>query len=108
MADGDLLDILVSHDRWATSQLLDACAKLSDDQFHQRFDIGPGSLHDAAAHVIAATRAWTDTLTGTEPRPRIDADGQRRTPDKLRALLDESCADFAAAARLGTPDEIMT
>src|SRR5688572_33465786 len=101
MADGDLLDILVSHDRWATAQLLDACAKLPADQFHQRFDIGPGSLHDAAAHMIAATRAWTETLSGIEPRPRVDADGQRRTPEELRALLDESWADFATAARRG-------
>jgi hypothetical protein len=26
--------------------MLDACAKLTDEQFHHRFEIGPGSLHD--------------------------------------------------------------
>jgi uncharacterized damage-inducible protein DinB len=43
MPASDLLDILLSHDRWATQQILEACAPLSEEQFHHRFEIGPGS-----------------------------------------------------------------
>ena len=70
MAEGDPLQILLLHDRWATSQVLNACATLTNEQFHQRFEMGPGSLHDTLTHVLGAMRTWTDTLTGRESRPR--------------------------------------
>lgn len=108
MPQSDPLQILLSHDQWATLQLLDACAKLSPDQFHQRFEIGPGSLHDTLAHIIAAMRAWTESLAGAEPTPRIDADGQRRPPDQLRALHEECCAAFAAESGRRPLDERVT
>src|SRR3954467_14906274 len=98
MPESDPLQILLSHDRWATAQLLDACGQLPPDQFHQRFDTGPGSLHDTLTHVLGAMRAWTETLAGIEPRPRLEADGQRRTPGELRWLLDEVSQHFRSEA----------
>ena len=98
MPQSDPLQILLSHDRWATAQMLDACARLTDDQFHRRFEIGHGSLHDTLTHVIGAMRALTETLSGAEPRTRLEADGQRRTPEQLSALLEEAARDFAAEA----------
>ena len=98
MPESDVLQILLSHDRWAPERLLEACAALPDEQFHRRFDIGPGSLHDTLTHVVAAMRALTESLAGSEPTPRIDSDGRRRAPDELRALLDESFRAFAAEA----------
>jgi uncharacterized damage-inducible protein DinB len=109
MPQSDLLEILLAHDRWATAQILDACANLPPDQFHRQFDIGPGSLHDTLTHVLGAMRTWTDTLAGTEPpRPRIETDGQQRTPAQLRALLDESCEQFHHEARRRPMSEIVT
>ena len=108
MPESDLLQILLSHDRWATAQLIDACGKLTDDQFHQRFDIGPGSLHDTLTHVIGAMRTWTDTLAEREPRPRLETDGQSRMPEQLRGLLEEACRELAAEARRRPLDEIVT
>ena len=99
MAEGNPLQILLAHDRWATEQLLDACGRLAEEQFQRRFDIGPGSLHDTLTHVVGAMRAWTDTLAGAEPRPRLETDGQRRTPAEIRAVFDEAWPAFAAAAR---------
>jgi uncharacterized damage-inducible protein DinB len=99
MPESDPLQILLAHDRWATTQLLDACGKLTADQFHRRFEMGLGSLHDTLTHVVGAMRAWTDGLAGHELRPRIETDGQRRTPEQLSALLDEACQAFAAEAR---------
>lgn len=108
MPESDPLQILLAHDRWATEQLLDACAKLSTDQFLQKFDIGPGSLHDTLTHVIGAMRTWTETLTGGEIRPRPDGDGQRRTPDQIRALHVESCVELANEASRRPLGEIVT
>jgi uncharacterized damage-inducible protein DinB len=108
MPESDVLQILLAHDRWATEQLLDACAKLPTDQFHQAFDIGPGSLHDTLCHVVGAMRTWTDTLSGDAPRPRPDTDGQRRTPDQIRALHVESCVELSDEARRRPLGEIVT
>ena len=108
MPDSDCLQILLSHDRWATLQLLDACEALSDEQFHRRFDIGPGSLHDTLTHVAGATRTWTDSLTSAEPRPRPETDGRRRTPVQLRALLEESWREFHAESRRRPLEEMVT
>jgi len=99
MAESDLFQILLSHDRWATERVLDTCAALPNEQFHRPFDIGPGSLHDTLTHVVAAMRAWTDTLAAAEPRPRLEGDGRRRTPGELLSLLEEAWQEFAAEAR---------
>ena len=106
--EGDLLPILLSHDRWATVQVLSACANLTADQFHRRFDIGPGSLHDTLTHVVSAMRTWTETLAAAEPRPRLESDGQRRTSAQIASLLEESWREFAAEARRRPLDEIVT
>src|SRR5688500_6839951 len=108
MPQGDVLQILLSHDKWASERLLDACAALSEEKFHRRFDIGPGSLHDTLTHVAAAIRALTDTLAGAEPRPRLDSDGERRTQEQLRSLLKESWRELAAQAVRRPLDEMVT
>jgi uncharacterized damage-inducible protein DinB len=99
MAESDPVSILLSHDRWATDQILEVCGKLTDEQFHQRFEMGMGSLHANLNHMLAAMRAWTDTLRAADPRPRLDADGQRRTPAELKAIAATSCDDLLAEAR---------
>jgi uncharacterized damage-inducible protein DinB len=99
MPESDPLEILLSHDRWATAQSVDVCGKLTADQFHRLFDIGPGSLHDTLTHVVGAMRAWTETLSGAEAGPRLEGDGQRRTVEQLRALLEEAWGELAAEAR---------
>jgi len=98
MLQSDPLTILLAHNEWATRQILEACAKLSDEQFHQRFDIGPGSLHNTTTHILGAMRTWTRTLATQDPGTRLDQDGQRRTPQDLLALLETCSAEFAAEA----------
>jgi uncharacterized damage-inducible protein DinB len=98
MPESDPLQILLSHDRWTTTQLLDACGKLTADQFHRRFDIGPGSLHDTLTHIVGVMRSLTEALAGAEPRPRLEEDGQRRTPEQLRSLLEESWRELSTEA----------
>jgi uncharacterized damage-inducible protein DinB len=105
---GDPIEILITFDRWATGRLLDVSETLAPGQFHQPFDIGPGSLHATLTHMIAATRAWTESLSAAEPTPRIDADGKQRTPAELRALFEAAHDDFRAEARRRPFDEAVT
>ena len=108
MPESDPLQILLAHDRWATGQVLDACNRLPPEALHRRFEVGPGSLHDTLTHMVGAIRTWTDTLAGCEPRPRPETDGQSRTPDQIRALLDESYGELAAEAARRPLAEMVT
>jgi uncharacterized damage-inducible protein DinB len=108
MAESDPLEILLLHDRWATGQILNACGKLSVDQFHRRFEIGPGSLHDSVTHIVGAMRAWTETLAGVEGRPRLEGDGERRAVEQLRSLYADAWEAFAFEARRRPVEEMVT
>jgi uncharacterized damage-inducible protein DinB len=55
----DPLDILIAHHRWGTKTVLDACVALSEDQFHRRFEMGVGSLHDTLLHIVRCVEGWT-------------------------------------------------
>lgn len=67
----DILDILLAHDTWGTRKLLELCRPLSREQFHRRFEIGLGSLHETLTHIISTMRRWSDRL---ENRPRSGPD----------------------------------
>lgn len=111
----DPLDILLGHNHWATRNLLERCRALTPEQFHQRFDIGPGSLHDTLTHITGAILRWADRIEGP-PRPlrpsierppgidrAIEAPMPRRTPDELITILNEACTDFAAVVARQRP-----
>jgi len=106
MPTSNPLDILLAHDRWATQKLLETCAGLAEEQFHKRFDIGPGSLHDTTTHILGAMRRWGDMLAGRAQRPRLE--GTRRSPAELLTLLDEIATDFAASAKGRPVDEVVS
>jgi uncharacterized damage-inducible protein DinB len=108
MLPTDPLQILLDHDHWATTQILLACRPLPPDQFHRRVDIGPGSLHDPLTHIVGTTRSLTETLAGIPLRPRLESDGQRRTPDDLLSLLDQTARDFQAQAHRLPLDQTVT
>lgn len=101
----DPYEALLAHHLWATEAILRLCQRLSPEQFHQRFQIGPGSLHDALTHVISAQRRWADRIAGRTVRPTLErpaawftgeADARDRTAAELAALLAEATGDFRA------------
>jgi uncharacterized damage-inducible protein DinB len=99
-------DILLAHDKWASQNMLDACSRITDEQFHQKFEIGSGSLHDTIVHMLSAMRGWTDLLAGREFRPRLDA--TPRPIAEIQTLLDETYADFISAAKAHPLDGLVT
>lgn len=100
----DPVEILLTHNRWATRNVLDACAALPAAQFHQAFDMGPGSLHNTVTHMLGAMRGWGDMLAGREQRQRLE-EGGKRTPRQLMELLDEIADDLEASANAHPADE---
>ncbi len=90
------LDILIEHDRWATRNILETCAHLADDEFHQSFQIGPGSLHDTLSHILGAQRAWTDVLCERDPIRFKLEEGKRSVPALIK-LHDDIAEGFELA-----------
>jgi len=107
MPTSDPAEILLAQNRWATRNLIEACQGLTEEQFHQRFDMGPGSLHDTILHILSAMRGWGDLLAGREQRPPLTEAG-RRTPDEMLALLDDLADDLEHSATSHPPDELVT
>lgn len=123
----DPYDILLGHNRWAIRELLNRCRPLTEDQFHQRFDIGPGSLHDTLTHMIGAIARWCDRIDRRPLRASIErrpgpagivlapvatpdtaawVEGlpiSRRSVDELLELLDAACTDFASVVARARP-----
>ncbi|MCS7033555.1 MAG: DinB family protein [Phycisphaerae bacterium] len=88
----DPLTILLKHHHWATGVVLDLCQPLSHQQFHQRFDIGPGSLHDTIDHIIGCVEFWTARVKGQ----RTQSTPAEQTIPELRNRLDASTAAIEA------------
>lgn len=95
----DALDLLLRHNAWATREVLRACESLDDTQWHRRFDMEPGSLHDTLTHIVGAMFRWADRIDGPPRalRPSIE-DSTQRTPAELLALLGEAATDLDASA----------
>ncbi len=97
MSMTDPVRISLAHDAWATGGLLKACEGISTEDFHRRFEMGVGSLHDTVLHILGAMRTWEDTLRGTAPlRERLE--GKVRTIGELWGLHGEVTGAFAGAA----------
>lgn len=63
----DVLDRLLGHDQWATTQLLEVASGLTDEQLDQAFDIGHRTLRATFEHMIMNVDGWTTAFTGQEP-----------------------------------------
>ncbi len=106
MPTSDPIELLVKTNDWANRQLLDACKNLSHDQLHQKFEMGPGSLHDTITHILGAMRGWSDLLADREQRPRLE--GTQRSVEELAELHQEISADLASLAAAHPSEELVS
>jgi uncharacterized damage-inducible protein DinB len=104
----DPLSILLQHSRWLTGVLLDHCAKLSNEQFHQKFEIGCGTLHDTLHHMIGCMAAWTARVKGetyTRPTGPFTIEQLRERLSSSAKGLDELVGELQLA---GAMDHVRT
>ncbi len=113
----DPVEVLIASDAWGTRAVLNVCRGLTREQFHARFAIGPGSLHDTLTHMVTVMRRWTDRLAGRTPRPMLHSvpeyphlggEDKDRTPEELLALLDDAERDLREVARACREDYAAT
>jgi uncharacterized damage-inducible protein DinB len=89
---------LSDHNAWATAALIRDAQRLTAEQFHRRFEIGPGSIHDTLLHIIGAMQRWADRISERPLRASIESESARHTPAELGQLLDEAAVDLARVA----------
>ena len=107
MPTSDPIDILLAHERWATRNLLEACASLTEEQFHHEFEIGTGSLHNNATHILGAMRGWSDVLAQIE-EPRVRLEEGRRSAAELMDMHASIADEFESLVKAHPFDEILT
>jgi uncharacterized damage-inducible protein DinB len=61
-----LIQRLHQHRNWATKNLLDATAQLSEEKLHAKFEIGQGSVWKSLLHMHGAEYVWLETILGNE------------------------------------------
>ena len=96
----DILNILLAHDTWGTRKLLELCRPLSHEQFHRKFEIGLGSLHETLTHMVSTMRRWADRLENRPPRPALHKIAER--PDIPTELACARRRESRAARTSGT------
>lgn len=95
----DLLDRMLEHDHWATSQLLELSRNLPDAQLDQPFDIGLRTLRETYDHLIFNIAFWTGLMAGQPVQPGRTAQRYDRSLPALIERFEHSYAIFAAFAR---------
>ena len=75
----DIVDRMLAHDYWTTSQLLLACESLSDTLLDREFEIDHLSLRKTFIHLIQNIETWTDLL--------FERPVQKRSGDAIPQLL---------------------
>ncbi len=91
----DLLDLLLDHDHWATTRLLEVSGGLTEAQLDRPFDVGHRTLRATFGHMIFNVPFWTAFLAG-QP---ADAQPDDRSLAALNDCHERSYAAFADVAR---------
>jgi len=91
----DVLDRLLEHDRWATTELLALATTLTDTQLDQEVDAGHRTVRATLEHIVENIDGWLARMTGTPPPDP----GDDRSIATLAAWHTRAWAAFAAFAR---------
>ena len=81
------------HRQWTNAKLLSAAEKLSDEQRHQSFAIGQGSVWRTLSHLMGAEYIWLEILLGNES-PSMPGDlpnelvGNQLAEDGMRTMQE--------------------
>lgn len=88
-----LLDRLLRHDLWTTTQLMNLCEDLEESAFDREFGFAYQSLRATFDHVIFNMQVWSDLMEGRPVRPR----GGSSVPE-LQARLKQAGSDLSRVA----------
>jgi len=65
--DGETLRTLCEYDRWAQARILEACSRLTSEQFTRDLGSSFPSVRDTLTHILAAQWVWLERFHGRSP-----------------------------------------
>ena len=98
---------LFTYDRWANTKVLDACRKLTAQQYVVEPVPGWSSVRSTLYHIALATEFNLRTLDG-DPDGRLPTEADLATVDDAARLLDRSYRRFEELRPTFTPEWLNT
>jgi uncharacterized damage-inducible protein DinB len=103
----DDIAALFAYDRWANTKVLDACRKLSAEQYIAEPVPGWSSVRSTIYHIALATECNLRTLAG-DPDDRIPSEADLATVDDAARFLEHAERRFDALRPALTPERLNT
>src|ERR1700730_17237043 len=98
---------LFAYDRWANRRVLDACRKLTAEQYGAEPVPGCSSVRSTISHIALATEFNLRTLA-SDPDDRIPTEADLATVDDVAQLLERAYRRFEELRPTLTPERLNT
>jgi uncharacterized damage-inducible protein DinB len=98
---------LFAYDRWANTKVLDACRKLTAEQYVAEPVPGWSSVRSTIPHIALATEFNLRTLAG-DPDDRVPTEADLATVDDVARLLERAYCRFEELRPTLTPERLNT
>jgi uncharacterized damage-inducible protein DinB len=98
---------LFAYDRWANGKVLDACRKLTAEQYVAEPAPGWSSVRSTAYHIALATEFNLRALAG-DPDDRIPSESELATVDDAARFLERTYRRFEELRPTLTPERMNT
>jgi uncharacterized damage-inducible protein DinB len=98
---------LFAYDRWANTKVLDACRKLTAEQYVAEPVPGWSSVRSTIYHIALATEWNLRTLVG-DPDDSIPTEAELATVDDVARLLERAYRRFEELRPTLTPERLNT
>ena len=103
----DDIAALFAYDRWANGKVLDACRKLTAEQYVAEPVPGWSSVRSIMSHIALATEFNLRTLAG-DPDDRLPTEAELVTVDDVARLLERAYRRFEELRPTLTPERLKT
>jgi len=98
---------LFAFNRWANARMLDACRKLTPEQYAAEPVPGWSSVRATVCHIAVVTELWLRGLAN-DPDDSLPTEGELPTVDEAQRLLERPYRRFNELLPTLTPDWLAT
>jgi uncharacterized damage-inducible protein DinB len=103
----DNFQSLFAYNRWADRRVLEACRKLTADQYSAEPAPGWSSVRSSLVHIAVATEGWLRGVAG-ENVQNVLSEAELATVDDIENLLERGYRIFEQVAPALTPEILAT
>jgi uncharacterized damage-inducible protein DinB len=98
---------LFAFNRWANAKMLDACRKLTPEQYGAEPVPGWGSVRSTVYHIAVVTDGWLRALAD-DPDQSLPTEADVQTPDDAARILERTDRTLDVILSALTPERLAT